>query len=203
MVNENKTYLKILPYYGHNIVSVHGQFNNILITDQCLPTKKSLNRLHSLYDFDLFNLNTRQNENITDYSNVLSANYYSPNSFKKMLDRNSLVNLKDSFSLLHTNIRSLRKNLEQLENHLLNEVKHNFDIIGLSETKITSQNTTLDINLNIENYTFEFVPTPLSCGGVGMYISKDINYTILEKTSNEYFQSLWIEINFINKRNSI
>ena len=36
-----------------------------------------------------------------------------------------------------------------------------------------------------------------------MYISKNLNYTILQKTSNEFFQSLWIEINFINKRNSI
>ena len=183
-------------------MSVHSQVNNIL-TDQCLPTKKSLSKLHSLYDFDLFNLNTRQNDNITMYSNVIRTNYYSPNSFKKMLDKNSLFNLKDSFSLLHTNIRSLRKNLDHLENHLLNEVKYKFDIIGLSETKITSQNTTLDINLNIENYNFEFAPTPLSCGGVGMYISNNLNYTILEKTSNEFFQALWIEIHFFKKSNSI
>ena len=42
--------------------------------------------------------------------------------------------------------------------------------------------------------TFEYVPTPLSVGGVGMYIDSELRYTVLEKSSNEAFQALWVEI---------
>ena len=52
-------------------------------------------------------------------------------------------------------------------------------------------------------YNFEYVPTPLSAGGVGMYIDCDLRYSIIEKRSNEAFQALWIEIHFKNKTNII
>ena len=49
---------------------------------------------------------------------------------------------------------------------------------------------------------FEFVPTPLASGGVGMYIN-NLRYSVLERTSNQSFQVLWIEIHFENKKNII
>ena len=36
-----------------------------------------------------------------------------------------------------------------------------------------------------------------------MYIDHDLQYTVIEKTSNEAFQSLWVEINFAKKANVI
>ena len=36
-----------------------------------------------------------------------------------------------------------------------------------------------------------------------MYVSNSLNYTILEKTSNEAFQALWIEIDFLHCKNII
>jgi hypothetical protein len=33
----------------------------------------------------------------------------------------------------------------------------------------------------MENYKFEFVPTPLASGGMGMYIRDNLKYTVLEK----------------------
>ena len=36
-----------------------------------------------------------------------------------------------------------------------------------------------------------------------MYIDCDLRYTIIEKSSNEAFQALWIEIHFTNKANII
>ena len=36
----------------------------------------------------------------------------------------------------------------------------------------------------------EYVPTPLSAGGVGMYIKSDLNYTVIEKSSEDAFQAL-------------
>jgi len=52
-------------------------------------------------------------------------------------------------------------------------------------------------------YVFEYVPTPLASGGVGMFIDESLNFCILEKTSNEAFQALWIEISFVKNKNVI
>ena len=48
--------LSELPYANVDIIRAHGQFNNVLNSD--LPTKKYLDKLHSIYDLDLFCLNT-------------------------------------------------------------------------------------------------------------------------------------------------
>ena len=36
-----------------------------------------------------------------------------------------------------------------------------------------------------------------------MFIDETLHYTILEKTSNEAFQALWIELRFASKKNII
>ena len=92
---------------------------------------------------------------------------------------------KTSFSILHNNVHSLRCNLENLQVHLLDESDYHFSVIGTTKTKIT--NSAGKVNPHIPNYQFEQVPTPLSCGGVGMYVDTSLNYTVLEKTSNEAF----------------
>ena len=49
-------------------------------------------------------------------------------------------------------------NLENLQSHLLDELDYHFNIIGLTETKIPSNNHP---NCpQIAGYDFEFVPTP-------------------------------------------
>ena len=61
----------------------------------------------------------------------------------------------------------------------------------------------LTFNPDIPGYCFEYVPTPLSAGGVGMYIKEGISYKVIEKTSNQSFQGLWIELQFPKKTNVI
>ena len=57
-------------------------------------------------------------------------------------------------SVLHNNVRSLRRNLENFQVHLLDELNCDFSVIGVSETKIISEKawiliqTYLDIFLN-------------------------------------------------------
>ena len=58
-------------------------------------------------------------------------------------------------------------------------------------------------NLNIPNYSFEYVPTPLFSGGVGMYINERLQYSVLEKTSTQSYQALWIEIHSRVNKNII
>ena len=54
-----KALLQELPYFNFrgDLAAYHGPFNNSLLTSS--KTKKSLDKLSSLYDFDLFNTNTR------------------------------------------------------------------------------------------------------------------------------------------------
>ena len=90
-----------------------------------------------------------------------------------------------------------------VQTHLLEELKFQFDIIGSSETKITNSNLSA-YQPYIPEYNFEFVPTRLSVGGVGLFIDEAHNYyRVVEKTSNESFQAWWIEISFVRKKNII
>ena len=76
-----------------------------------------------------------------------------------------------------------------------------FDIIGLTETKITK--TTCNTGFDIPGYTFEYVATSLASGGVALFINEDINYTVLERVSREAFQALWVEISLEKQKNVI
>ena len=55
----------------------------------------------------------------------------------------------------------------------------------------------------MEGYPFEYVPTPLASGGVGMYINNNLRYSVVEKTSNQSFQALWIKLKFNSKERKI
>ena len=112
--------------------------------------------------------------------------------------------IESNFTIFHNSIRSLRRNLETLVTHYmyLHELKINFNIIGVTETKITNSNEFADIP-SIPGYVFEHVPTPLACGGAGLIIDEYLDYVILETTSNESFQALWIEIRFPKMKNVI
>ena len=86
--------------------------------------------------------------------------------------------------------------------HYLQAIGIHFNIIGVTETKITNSNENTGLS-NIPGYVFEHVPTPLACGGVGLFVDETLSCSVLEKTSTECFQALWIEISFVKKKNLI
>ena len=59
--------------------------------------------------------------------------------------------------------------------HLLNCTETKFDIIAISETRITKQGS-LSNNLNLNNYSFEFTPTETSAGGTLLYIANHLSF---------------------------
>ena len=85
------------------------------------------------------------------------------------------------FSILHNNVRSLSWNLENCQVHLLDELNFDFSIIGISESKIINGKKNLDFNPNLPGYIFEYAPTPLASGGVGLYIYESLRETVIEK----------------------
>ena len=64
--------------------------------------------------------------------------YYSSNSFEQLQNSLSEENVKSSLSIFHNNVRSLERNLENLKVQLLDQLDFHFNIIGITETKITN-----------------------------------------------------------------
>ena len=77
-----------------------------------------LTKLRNLSEFDL-------DENLAQ---ILNSKYY------EIKDVSKLSKGKGSFSLLHTNLRSLSAHIDDLQ-LLLDSKKLPFDILGISETK--------------------------------------------------------------------
>ena len=63
------------------------------------------------------------------------------------------------------------KNLENLQTRILKDLEFHFDIIGISETKITNSNSAISVP-TIPGYNFEFVPTLLASGGVAVFLKR-------------------------------
>lgn len=83
---------------------------------------------------------------------------------------------------------------------MLDELSFDFDVTGITETKITDSSLPLVTNLNIQGYTFEYVLIPQASRGVGMYINSLLDYMVIKQTSNKDFQVLWIKIRFTNRK---
>ena len=120
--------------------------------------------------------------------NAINSKYY---------DISELCNVyssKSSFSLFHSNLRSLSKHIEELQ-ILLRSAKIPFDIIGVSETKEQVDKGFLT-NVNLYGYDFYSQPSNASAGGVAIYIKSSLNYVIrddLNRTEDE-FECIWVEI---------
>ena len=83
-------------------------------------------------------------------------------------------NKQKSLALFHINASSLNKNFDDLD-HLLKCTNKVFDIIAVTETRITKQ-TSLTTNINLKNYAIEFTPTESMAGGTLLYIASHLSY---------------------------
>ena len=122
---------------------------------------------------------------------------------RKMAEK--AVSLKSVKELMEVQERSFKSFVQMLMDNFTSRIERldfEFDLIGISETKIKNGNEPL-LNVHLNGYNFEFVPTPLVCGGVGLYIKDNLKYSILEQKSTCAFQALWIEIHLPKKKNNI
>ena len=103
--------------------------------------------------------------------------------------------------MFHINTCSLSKNFDDLE-YLLKTTNMNFDIIAISETRIT-KNINKISNINLKNYDLEFTPTESSAGGTLVYVANHLAYkprTDFQIYKKYDFESSFIEI--INPKKS-
>ena len=151
--------LKELGYFNckGNLVDFHGRFNNLLQSNIC--SKRYLDKLTSLYQLDLFKLNTVCDRDVKTIDNLyyqrFHSRYFSPHSFKEQ-NKHVIENKDDSFSIFHNNLISLSKNFENLQSYILDELGFNFNIIGITETKINDSNSE-SAEFSLPGYEFEFV----------------------------------------------
>ena len=66
--------------------------------------------------------------------------------------------------------------LDELEN-LISKSKNDFQIIGISETRLKKTHETTT-NIQLKKFNIEHVPTESANGGVMLYIKKATNYKL-------------------------
>ena len=117
----------------------------------------------------------------------ISSKYYSASDFL-------VTKLSNNFTMLHLNIASLNKHIDELRN-LLTLLNFPFDVIGISETRLYDDNPL--VNIGIEGYDFIHTPTSTKCGGAGFYIKSSYDYEInkeFTKSISNLTESMFIEI---------
>ena len=110
---------------------------------------------------------------------------------------------RNNFSIFHLNIASLQKHIEELRSLIYN-LKHNFKMICISETRLHESQTL--VNVEIDGYKFVHIPTKTQCGGVGMYISHEYEFEIIDDFSlshDNICESIFVELKIPTKKNLV
>lgn len=108
MGESTRQLLKELLYFNSrgDLEAIHGQFNNFL-ANVC-KTRKSLDKLTSLYELHLFTLNTRPDLDLSSGDQFLNrpihGRYISSHSFMQMKNKLSSDELETTFSVFHNNV---------------------------------------------------------------------------------------------------
>ena len=111
------------------------------------------------------------------------------------------LNNKSSLSRFHSNTCSVLKNFEDLE-YLLDSTNLNFDVIAISETRITKTKAQIN-HIDLTNYSYEHCPTESSACCTLLYIRNHLSYktrTDLNIYKSGELESTFIEI--INHKKS-
>ena len=140
-----------------------------------------------------------QNSQLNDsIENTVSCDYYDLNDFNKV------IVTKQDLAVLHLNISLLSSHINELK-LLLSSSNLNFDIICITESRITKSNLPTS-NIHIPGYNIEQTPTESSAGSTLIYISQKISYKNrpdLQIYHPKQLESIFIEILLPDKSNFI
>ena len=145
-----------------NVAVIKG-INNILETEVQFsrsPTEQQIfDKINNAINSNAFDLNENAEDDCT-----INCNYYSIEEFLS-----AKFNSSKSFSILHLNIHSIDRHIEEFR-IILEMLDFKFDIICLSESKIQKDHEP-KVDININGYqTPVGTPTESSKGGVLIYI---------------------------------
>ena len=134
--------------------------------------------------FNQYNNSSPEQQN--DPDNVVNSIYFNIDQIQSL----EFCQKEKSFSLFHINTCSLNKHFDDLV-YLLKCTNKNFDIIAVSETRI-SKKTSLTSNINLNNYYFETTPM--------LYVSNRLSYK--SRTDLNMYKKGQLESTFIEAINS-
>ena len=126
-------------------------------------------------------------------TNFLTQNRHSTCDYYNDLSFNENFHRHDNLSLFHVNIRSLPRNFDHLKIHL-NELKHSFTIIAISENWLTNINREI---YHLKGYSHKnTIREQRTGGGVSLFIKNDINFQVRDNININLpdVDSLFIEI---------
>ena len=103
-----------------------------------------------------------------EYENAAKTELMTPDDFYQINNNNS-NNL-----FLHMNISSVSYHIDDLNTFIMN-CKNKPKVIGISECRIKAGRPLLS-NINMNNYSYEYIPTESSKGGTLLYIDKNLEY---------------------------
>ena len=131
---------------------------------------------------------------------TVNSKYYNLKNFNS-----NKVDKSSSFGLFHVNIASLNKHFDDFH-ELLNRLKFNFDVIGISEHKINKDNLPSN-NISLPGYDeFIFQPTGTTHGGTGFYMKSGLDYIIrddLKINVPSIIEAMFVEIILPDRKNLI
>ena len=131
------------------------------------------------------------NNDFTVETNVKHCKYYNPHELPNIYHESDV---RDGFSMLHVNIRSLNKNFDQLD-LLINKFDRLPDIIFLSETGIRKTNVNLFVP-SLDGYTFYRDDTNSRAGGSGIYVRNSIETNVRDDLylKNCNSENIWLDV---------
>ena len=129
-----------------------------------------------------FDLLTSNSEKCAYHNNI---DVFSSNSY-----------VKDSLTIIHFNVRSLQKNFDAFHEFHCNQ-PCSPDIICVTETRLKNQPL---LNIDVSGYTFVHIDSPTTAGGVAMYISSALQFSVitnLQLIVNEC-ENIWMKLHDSN-----
>ena len=101
--------------------------------------------------------------------------------------------------LIHFNIRSLQKHINEL-NSVLASFKNQPEIVAISETKIIEGK--INRNINLDGYNFIHCDSVTRAGGIGLYIKNTLAYKIHEHSKAELTSAEDLRVEIQTKQES-
>ena len=194
-LNENEFYL----------TSVEG-IDNYNLDNIVFATPSQKAQYAKLNTFINEKINSLQDDNKDDTNDEfdvdpsIDCQYYNFDDFLK-----AKFQPKKSFSILHLNIHSIQKHVDELRT-ALDILKFKFDVIALSESLLIKGKKPI-IDIHLDGYHPPIgTPTESTKGGVLMYISDSLNYVQRPKLNiyeSKHVESLFVEIKNIKNKNNI
>ena len=146
-------------------------------------------------------INSEHDRDINFYQDISSlwTHYCSPNEFQN----NFQCFLKDSFSVLHLNIRSMNKNFESFK-ELYSTINFKFSIVCFSETWVDDISFSKNSNFQLSGYqVLHQARKNCKGGGVCVFVHENLSFKLREDLNLNWCNSVSIEKSGTKSKNIV